>query len=448
MSEKNIKSFIDELIKEVEDELDEANVTGNVDGYDTPNAFSGKNSDKKRKKTATQFGYTLVNNDINNIDESVNEASLQKGKTYGGSKCEGGCFIGKEGLKKIIKISKDSPKDVFMFRDDNYSGLQPHFVKDGIIAKATTVNPAYDLEKNKVRSLNIGNDVILSVRLFVSTNESTNEAKFKSPDYIISTTPASSLPAQKLSHADVMIGLKLAEKLKNYTLNVRHYKLVHANGKVALKLTQEGKTAVRVRTENDPNYIKLIQKTVNDIVADYANNIKESVNGALDPKAEKFLDAIQLNDRSIKDLKNITVDATPQGNWSVYYKGKRMFTLNGKMLDDKTIMKYGLEHMDESLSEGKKIQKSVTEAQAKYDIYHNSYTSAIQSAREYAEKQGYEINNDDSFTKIGLGPRKPSEGKTNRFSIELSKDGKVQKKMLQIQVYGMKNKYELNCYIG
>ena len=73
MSEKNIKSFIDELIKEVEDELDEANVTGNVDGYDTPHAFSGKNSDKKRKKTATQFGYTLVNNDINNIDESINE---------------------------------------------------------------------------------------------------------------------------------------------------------------------------------------------------------------------------------------------------------------------------------------------------------------------------------------------------------------------------------------
>jgi hypothetical protein len=163
--------------------------------------------------------------------------------------------MGKEGLKKIIKISKDSPKDVFMFRDDNYSGLQPHFIKDGVIARANTINPAYDLEKNKVRSLNIDKDVILSVRLFVSTNESVNEA--------------------------------------------------------------------------------------------------------LDPKAEKFLDAIQVNDRSIKDLKNITVDATPQGNWSVYYKGKRMFTLNGKMLDDKTIMKYGLEHMDESLSEGKRIQRPV-----------------------------------------------------------------------------------------
>ena len=58
MSEKNIKSFIDELIKEVEDELDEANVTGNVDGYDTPHAFSGKNSDKKRKRNA--FGSRIA----------------------------------------------------------------------------------------------------------------------------------------------------------------------------------------------------------------------------------------------------------------------------------------------------------------------------------------------------------------------------------------------------
>jgi hypothetical protein len=110
------------------------------------------------------------------VKESVTEA-LVKGKTYGGSKCEGGCFVGKNGLMKIIKISKDSPKDVFMFRDDNYSGLQPHFIKNGVIAKATVINPAYDLEKHKVRNLKIGNDVILSVRLFVSTNESVTECK-------------------------------------------------------------------------------------------------------------------------------------------------------------------------------------------------------------------------------------------------------------------------------
>lgn len=99
-------------------------------------------------------------------NESVNEA-FQKGKTYGGTKCEGGCFIGKQGLMKIIKISKESPNDTFMFRDDNYSGLQPHFIKNGVIAKATVINPAYDFEKHKVNNLKIGNDVILSVRIFV-----------------------------------------------------------------------------------------------------------------------------------------------------------------------------------------------------------------------------------------------------------------------------------------
>ena len=488
MSEKNIKSFIDELIKEVEDELDEANVTGNVDGYDTPNAFSGKNSDKKRKKTATQFGYTLVNNDINNIDESVNEAkvgnpfglaakvlqslgftggyvgwlegisfekqikggvlqitivqwgqsgeqyafdavffpeitkstlfglikkkvidyrngkwvskdkaseivdlgtgmfelsdddyekeiktrvknaigkihesikltslvneaSLQKGKTYGGSKCEGGCFIGKEGLKKIIKISKDSPNDIFMFRDDNYSGLQPHFIKDGVIAKATTINPAYDLEKNKVRNLNIGKDVILSVRLFVSTNESVNEAI-------------------------------LNEDTKRVNILGIDFNISEMNGRIFFSFIDKKAASIKIREIGTNKIVNLIQNSLDKAYgkgefffkggdhAEFQNGylFQRSIGNiklnklkfeALDPKAEKFLDAIQVNDRSIKDLKNITVDATPQGNWSVYYKGKRMFTLNGKMLDDKTIMKYGLEHMDESLSEGKKIQRPV-----------------------------------------------------------------------------------------
>lgn len=74
----------------------------------------------------------------------------------------------------------------------------------------------------------------------------------------------------------------------------------------------------------------------------------------LDPKAQRFLDAIQVIDRDIKDLKHITVDATPQGNWSVYFKGKRMGTINGKMLGDDTIMKYGLEES---------VSKSINEAE-------------------------------------------------------------------------------------
>lgn len=70
LKNESLKKYIDELIDEVQKELDESNVTGNVDGYQTPFAFSGKNSKERRKKTATQLGYSIVDNDVENIDES------------------------------------------------------------------------------------------------------------------------------------------------------------------------------------------------------------------------------------------------------------------------------------------------------------------------------------------------------------------------------------------
>lgn len=72
LENESLKKYIEELIREVQTELDEANVTGNVDGYQTPFAFSdkSKSNTQRRKKIATQLGYSLVGNDVNNIDES------------------------------------------------------------------------------------------------------------------------------------------------------------------------------------------------------------------------------------------------------------------------------------------------------------------------------------------------------------------------------------------
>jgi len=66
--EPNLKQYIEELISEIQNELDEATATGNVAGYNTPNAFSDKGtSDKNRKKKmAKRIGYTLAGK----IDES------------------------------------------------------------------------------------------------------------------------------------------------------------------------------------------------------------------------------------------------------------------------------------------------------------------------------------------------------------------------------------------
>lgn len=73
--------------------------------------------------------------------------------------------------------------------------------------------------------------------------------------------------------------------------------------------------------------------------------------GVLDLKAQKFLDTIRVADRSI-ELKDITVDATPSGNWRVYHKGKSLMRVNGDLLNEETITKYGLEHYQEMAKGG------------------------------------------------------------------------------------------------
>ena len=96
------------------------------------------------------------------------------------------------------------------------------------------------------------------------------------------------------------------------------------------------------------------------------------------------------------------------------------------------------------------VEESVNEAN--YKVYHKSFTEAAEEARRMAEKRGFEINEDDWHSQITLGGKnlrsRPGEGKTTTFTVGLSKDGKPQRKALQIQVYGMKNGYELNAYIN
>ena len=65
-----IKSLTEEIVKE--DELEEITVTGNVDGYSTPFAFSGKKGKEKRKKISTNStGYEMLDEVIDKKDLEI-----------------------------------------------------------------------------------------------------------------------------------------------------------------------------------------------------------------------------------------------------------------------------------------------------------------------------------------------------------------------------------------
>jgi hypothetical protein len=86
-----------------------------------------------------------------------------------------------------------------------------------------------------------------------------------------------------------------------------------------------------------------------------------------------------------------------------------------------------------------------------YQLYHDSYSSAVQTALEVAKEKGYEVSDEEAFQQIGTGPAKPSSGKTNSLHLQLTKNGKPVKEMLHVQVYNRgtnTNPFELNMYVS
>ena len=94
--------------------------------------------------------------------------------------------------------------------------------------------------------------------------------------------------------------------------------------------------------------------------------------------------------------------------------------------------------------------KEFNESRDEYTLYHNSLTSAVQEIERYVQRKGYTLDDEEMAQEVGLGPRRPSKGKTNKYHISLYKHGKEQRKVLHFQVYNRgtsDNTYELNAYI-
>ena len=66
----------------------------------------------------------------------------------------------------------------------------------------------------------------------------------------------------------------------------------------------------------------------------------------------------------------------------------------------------------------------------------------MQHATAFAKKKGQPIKKDEIDNKVATGPKKPSSGKENSYTLETEKG-----KMWSVQVYNMGSKFELNMYL-
>ncbi len=103
-------------------------------------------------------------------------------------------------------------------------------------------------------------------------------------------------------------------------------------------------------------------------------------------------------------------------------------------------MKKGLSKHPQVVAVLKRQNENLEE---KYDLYHKSFSDAMQHAYDYAQKKlGITVDKSEIDRKVATGPRKPTEGKTNKYRLK-GKGGN-----LQIQVYnkGGSKPFELNMY--
>ena len=98
---------------------------------------------------------------------------------------------------------------------------------------------------------------------------------------------------------------------------------------------------------------------------------------------------------------------------------------------------------DKYMKKGWTLAEEVELDEAKYDLYHKDFSSAMQHAYKMAKKlHGITIDPKEIDDKVATGPSKPSEGKTNKYRL------KGDKGAIQVQVYnkGGSKPFELNMY--
>ena len=106
---------------------------------------------------------------------------------------------------------------------------------------------------------------------------------------------------------------------------------------------------------------------------------------------------------------------------------------------DKGVPSYMAHLKAESVEEKRDASKSATG----YDIYHKTYSGALQHAYAHAKKKhGVTVRSDEIDSKVASGPSKPSTGKTTSHIL-----GTDKKKNLHVQVYNTGKSYELNMYV-
>lgn len=112
------------------------------------------------------------------------------------------------------------------------------------------------------------------------------------------------------------------------------------------KLQRKTKKEIRsFMKESNPSWKPTKNADLSDLISEFKKEHGPKDKGNLPSDAKKVMNALAGVNPKYKDPNLVQVEATPKGNWAVYYDGKYTgTTINGVVLSDATVEKLGWEY--------------------------------------------------------------------------------------------------------
>ena len=196
------------------------------------------------------------------------------------------------------------------------------------------------------------------------------------------------------------------------------------------------------------------QKTMREALEEMSQHLNESNLEKMRKAAGGAKQTLKMKDGSI-GMDSFSASAIMQIYDKINDKNKKTFENmmnNGKKADIVKLMKFAMskvnaEYVPEEFEEEFELDEAPLAKRSHrafgYELYHKDFSSAMQHATKMAKKlHGITIDPKEIDDKVATGPKKPSNGKTNSYSLK-AKGGK---KGIQVQVYNTGKNYELNMY--
>ena len=234
--------------------------------------------------------------------------------------------------------------------------------------------------------------------------------------------------ARKIASKKMKSAGKLAQMAKKAAIAAMRKKLGGQKGANYASLSPSDKMNIDKKVQKKKSVIaKMAQRLLPKVRKDAMSRVAMARKG---PENAEYIPESKLTG-DLKKARELMSPAKHRGDGiKRIMRGMNVDKAKATKMHDDVMKSYGFKPESYTIEE-------------KYDLYHSTFSGAMQHAYDYAKKKfGIQIPDSEIDSKVATGPRKPVSGKTNTYRLK-GRGGN-----LQIQIYnkGGSKPFELNMY--